>query len=189
MSDVEKQEGQKTVVAFITGLLIGGLLVWVFSSSPTEAPTVEKDDKTTTEETAGNNDDTSKEASKETETTTKSNTEPIVIKAPETNGTGALTVTNQKAGDSVAVTVGSYPTTKGWVAVHDHVNGVTGKVLGAARYDTEAGLLPTNIGLLRATVAQSEYKVVFHSDNGDKNFASKDDVELTTAASAVFKAE
>jgi hypothetical protein len=35
MSEAEKQEGQKTVVAFITGLLIGGLLVWVFSSSPT----------------------------------------------------------------------------------------------------------------------------------------------------------
>ena len=34
MSEAEKQESQKTVVAFITGLLIGGLLVWVFSATP-----------------------------------------------------------------------------------------------------------------------------------------------------------
>ncbi|HEU4677295.1 MAG TPA: hypothetical protein VFS75_01090, partial [Candidatus Paceibacterota bacterium] len=31
---VERDDSRKTVVAFITGLLIGGLLVWVFSSTP-----------------------------------------------------------------------------------------------------------------------------------------------------------
>ena len=34
----EKQEGQKTVVSFIVGLLIGGLLVWAFSGPSVDAP-------------------------------------------------------------------------------------------------------------------------------------------------------
>lgn len=34
-------EEQKSVVAFICGLLVGGLLVWIFSWSPDEEPEVE----------------------------------------------------------------------------------------------------------------------------------------------------
>ena len=43
MTDV-KQEGQKTIVSFIVGLLIGGLLVWAFSGPEVSAPNDKKDD-------------------------------------------------------------------------------------------------------------------------------------------------
>ena len=48
MSD-EKQEGQKTIVSFIVGLLIGGLLVWAFSGPEASAPKM-NDEKNKTEE-------------------------------------------------------------------------------------------------------------------------------------------
>ena len=38
MSEKEVNDSQKTVVAFIAGLLVGGLLVWVFSDTPAQAP-------------------------------------------------------------------------------------------------------------------------------------------------------
>ena len=39
MSEQETQESSKTVVSFTVGLIVGGLLVWVFSGSPEQAPT------------------------------------------------------------------------------------------------------------------------------------------------------
>ena len=56
MSEQEKQESQKTIVAFAAGLLIGGLLVWVFAGSP---KTEDMSDKTldSKESTQENTDD------------------------------------------------------------------------------------------------------------------------------------
>ena len=89
MTEQEKKENQKTVVAFAAGLLIGGLLVWVFGGSAktekvadqntdakekvTEVSTANTDTTKTTEETA-----TPKEEAKKVA--------PAVPAAPEHQG-------------------------------------------------------------------------------------------------------
>ena len=47
----QKEETQKTVVSFVVGLLIGGLLVWAFSGTESTAPTSFSDDKAEATET------------------------------------------------------------------------------------------------------------------------------------------
>jgi len=167
MSEAEKQEGQKTVVAFITGLLIGGLLVWVFSSTPTtQAPEVTEGDET--EEVADTNSDT-------TEATVTAPTEaskPVV-------GNGSLSVASQKAGETVALGATTYPAKEGWVVVRDYANGAAGKILGAARYNLDDGLLPTSVSLLRSTIAGNSYQVQFYTENGDKAFDTKSDTPVS----------
>ena len=157
MSEVEKQEGQKTVVAFITGLLIGGLLVWVFSSSPEVAPTDKGDETQTEESTSGIKGD---DATPRTDTTVKVNTE---IEKPEVTGEGKIVVSNQKAGASVSLSDVQFPTDNGWVVVRNYTDSVSGNVLGAARYSSEEGLMPKEVSLLRSTEKDSTYQVVFYS--------------------------
>ena len=43
----ETQDGQKTLVAFIVGLLIGGMLVWAFSGPTATAPVAEVENEAT----------------------------------------------------------------------------------------------------------------------------------------------
>ncbi len=179
MSEAEKQEGQKTVVAFITGLLIGGLLVWVFSSSPESQPTDSKDADTTTEESAESNDD--KVTAPEVSVNDEVKTESVNTKgSPEpVEGDGTITVSAQKAGESVSLGETKYPEKHGWVVVRDYANGASGNILGAARYNLDEGLLPTSVGLLRNTEAGKTYQVSFFADNGDKTFSKVDDAPVT----------
>jgi hypothetical protein len=177
MQEVEKQEGQKTVVAFITGLLIGGLLVWVFSSTPTtQAP--ESTESDTTEEinssTEGETEDTKEEPKAE-------------MSAPQ-SGAGDLGVQDQSAGNSVALGKIEFKGTTGWIVVRDYANGVPGKILGAARYNLEDGLVPTEVPLLRSTVKGSTYQVQFYSENGDRKFDTTTDKKIE-GGEAVFTAQ
>jgi hypothetical protein len=175
MSEAEKQESQKTVVAFITGLLIGGLLVWVFSATPegkkeavTESTDKEQVEKTNTEKTA----------------------EVAEVKAEKTaevTGKGSLTVRDQKAGDVVAVEKAEFPTKSGWVVVRDYMDGAPGNVLGAARYSADEGLVPTAVELIRVTTAGSSYLVMFYTNEGQAGFSSAEDKPIE-GASATFKA-
>lgn len=179
MSEVEKQESQKTVVAFITGLLIGGLLVWVFSSSP--------EDKMKT--------DTEKDTTKAEETTkVDGKTEEIKIgnvttTAPQgVTGEGSIGVTDQKAGASVALGALKYPATSGWVVVRDYKDNVPGNILGAARYDTVVGLIPTSVELMRNTISGNSYQVVYYTNGGVLDFKLGEDVVVNGPA-ATFKAQ
>ena len=52
MNTDSNQDYQKNVVAFVAGLLIGGLLVWVFSTPEETTPRMEDDAHATTTETA-----------------------------------------------------------------------------------------------------------------------------------------
>lgn len=174
MADLEQREGQKTVVAFIAGLLIGGLLVWVFGSAPeTDTTTPENTDGETsmnedmTDDTSDMEDDS--EASTSTNTTTP--TRPTV---PST-GEGSLEVVNQAAGNTVVLTSLELPTNSGWVVVRE---GTDGNVLGAARFDGDAGLIPDSVKLLRATVPGESYTVMFFTDNGDGEFDFRGDAEI-----------
>lgn len=177
MSEVEKQESQKTVVAFITGLLIGGLLVWVFSSSPEETKKEVVDDSTKSEET----------------TKIEGKTEEIKIgetsaTAPVVTGEGSIAVVDQKSGSSVALGALTYPATSGWVVVRDFKDNVPGNVLGAARYDTVAGLIPTSVELVRNTISGNSYQVVYYTNTGDLDFKLGEDV-VVNGPSASFKAQ
>jgi cytoskeletal protein RodZ len=177
MPDAEKQEGQKTVVAFITGLLIGGLLVWVFSSTPDEV-TPPENEEVTTEEKA--NTSTNTQSASVSTATTNTNT--------SSDGKGSLSVDDQPAGKTVILGKTSYPDENGWIVVRDYANGAVGNILGAARYSTTEGLTPTKVTLLRSTVAGKTYTVMFHSENGDKKFSSADDKPME-AGSTTFEAE
>lgn len=175
MSEAEKQEGQKTVVAFITGLLIGGLLVWVFSSTPENTTGETKDEGTTTEETTSDTTGTK-------ETTIEAKKDAQVV-----TGNGSLTVLDQKAGSSVTLGEVKYPATAGWIVVREFRDGMPANILGAARYNTETGLLPTSVPLQRATVTGGAYQAVFFTENGDNNFEIGVDV-VVTGGEATFKA-
>lgn len=182
MSEVEKQEGQKTVVAFITGLLIGGLLVWVFSSTPENQPADTMENDTTTEETTEMDDDTTKEAVISNVTVTES------TKVTSVSGNGTLSVTDQTAGGEISLGEIKYPNESGWIVIRDYANSTGGNVLGAARYNLDEGLTPTAVSLLRKTVSGSSYQAVFYNDNGDKKFSLNEDA-LVTGGEAVFKAK
>ena len=173
MSEVEKQESQKTVVAFITGLLIGGLLVWVFSSTPE----VKEDSE------VGNTDATEVATTNTTsETTTKTTTT-----SRETVGDGSITILDQEAGKVIVLGTIKLPTKNGWIVVRDYMDGVPGNILGAARYSTDEGLMPTSVELMRATTAGSSYQVVFYTNEGTSEFTLGEDT-LITGIATTFKA-
>lgn len=162
MSEQEKQEGQKTVVSFVSGLLIGGLLVWAFSGSPKEDKMAPTDEENTTSEVAdeNNSESTDEEASDEND----ENGSSMNI------GDGSLTVNDQPAGSTVTLDSATFPTPEGWVAVRMYNDGQMGSILGASRFSEEQGLVPTSIDLLAPTVAGREYAVVFFGEDGNRQF-------------------
>jgi len=164
MSDVEKQESQKTVVSFAAGLLVGGLLVWIFSDTNHEAPIeLEINEESaaevvTLEETA------------DTEVETE---EPVL-----TVGAGAIAVADQAAGSVIAIDGATFPTDDGWIAVRTYVEGQLGSILGAARYSKSQGLVPSEVELLVPTVAGNTYAVVFFTEDGDRVFNLATDTQI-----------
>ena len=174
MSEQEKQEGQKTVISFISGLLIGGLLVWAFSGSAEK-----KEMPAETTATAA----TSTSVSTSTETTT--NTPAETTSAPSTTttetmvtGKGDVKVADQAAGKNVVLESATFPVDEGWVAVRAYQNDQLGSILGAARFSKSQGLIPKEIPLLAATVAGHQYAVVFFSDDGNRQFNLDGDKQL-----------
>jgi len=181
MSEVEKQEGQKTVVAFITGLLIGGLLVWVFSSSPEDIPTDNDDTVQIGEETRDDNNNTE-------DTNTDSDDGEETVKPVVATGDGEINVADQNAGESVTLGDLEFPTNSGWVVVRDYNDGVAGNALGASRYNLNDGLIPTTVELLRSTTVGNTYQVVFFSENENTSFSMKDDT-LIDGVGETFEAK
>lgn len=181
MSEQQKEESQKTIVSFIVGLLIGGLLVWAFSGEKPEKPHDEK-------------------KADETSTTTETKSETMTISvdgddttAPEpektlTVGTAAVTVEKQTAGTVVTLSSATFPTPDGWVGVRDYSNDKMGSILGVARYSQSQGLIPTSITLQRPTKAGNEYAIVFYTENGDRVFSLVNDVQID-APLMTFSAE
>jgi hypothetical protein len=180
MSEQEKQEGQKTVVSFVSGLLIGGLLVWAFGGSPKEDKQVPEGEAEVSGEVT--------EVTGETATEEASTADEAKGGAEMVVGSGSLSVANQAAGSVVALTSATYPTEEGWIAVRVYTEGKMGSILGASRYSKEQGLIPTNVDLLAPTVAGREYAVVFFSEDGNRDFNLDGDVQLETGMTT-FKAE
>jgi hypothetical protein len=93
---------------------------------------------------------------------------------PSMVGTGeAVTVRDQAAGDSVAVTSVTLMQ-QGWVAIRDD----SGRVLGAALFNVGTWG-NVSVPLLRATSASSSYQVLLYADDGDKQFDLHKDILIT----------
>ncbi len=173
----EKQEGQKTVVSFIVGLLIGGLLVWAFSGPSAEAP--KKEEVKEAEKT----EEVKTEEAENTEVTAS-----VEEVAPTlTIGEGKVTVGEQNANNFVALASATYPVAEGWIGVRDYSEGRLGALLGVARFSQEQGLVPTGIPLQRATVSGREYAVVVYTESGDRQFNLAEDKQIDSIF-ATFKA-
>ncbi len=171
MSEELKQESQKTVVAFVAGLLIGGLLVWVFAGSGKTESNDQDSNKQdfeineSVEDQAGDNNVVDLTDKKETKTDLEV-------------GNASIKVSNQEAGNSVVIDAATFPVAEGWIAVRSYANGELGSILGAARFSKEQGLIPERIPLLAATTPGRSYAVVFFSDDGDREFNLAGDVQL-----------
>jgi hypothetical protein len=175
MTDVQKEEGKKTIVSFVVGLLIGGVLVWAFTGGDrAEAPTVVE------------RPDTEAPANTETEDEDENNGEVLgaqtTPQAPATlpMGDGAVVVNDQSASSRIALESASFPISEGWIGVRDYANGNLGGILGVVRFSESQGLVPNTIILQRPTRAGQTYAVVIFTEDGDRQFNSATDVQLPT---------
>lgn len=178
----EKQEGQKTVVSFIVGLLIGGLLVWAFSGPSVDAPEDKKDaDK---EEAKDKNDDGDEKATNTAEVKTEENkannveTKTGTVSNTLQVGDGKVVVNDQPVSTKIKLDSATYPVKEGWIGVRDYQDGKLGGILGVVRFSEEQGLVPTDIILQRPTVAGKEYAVVIYEENGDRKFNVAEDKQI-----------
>lgn len=182
MSDTQKEEGQKTIVSFVVGLLIGGLLVWAFSGNNTEAPEKDKKDAEDAPITIEIKDDnTTNNIEVKTETATPE------IKTMNV-GEGKVVVVDQKASTSVVLNEVTYPSSEGWIGVRSYQNESLGYILGVMRYSQEQSLVPETVELQTPTIAGRSYAIVFFSENGDRAFNLANDVQVDKIF-ATFKAE
>ena len=176
----EKQESQKTLVAFVAGLLIGGLLVWVFGGTPenTNNDANETDAETSEVETTNNRNNDGETNNNVTENNTSETETPA--RPQMQTGEGSVDVADQPAGMVVKLDSATFPSSEGWVGIRSFPNGQIGSILGAARYSEEQGLIPTEVELLAPTVAGRTYAVTFFSEDGDRKFNPAYDVQMDT---------
>jgi len=159
MADVETQDSQKTLVAFVVGLLIGGMLVWAFGGpSDTEKKMEKKMDEVTASTTTDMNEDDSA---------------PKAIKT----GDADIKIADQAAGNTVKIDAATYPVEEGWIAVRDYQDDKEGYVLGAVRFSKRDGLNPMDIELVRPTVAGKKYAISLYKEDGDTDWGNDERIE------------
>jgi hypothetical protein len=174
MADTTTQpEDKKTVIAFIVGLLIGGLLVWAFSGPAADAPGKAKseDKGPATEESADT--DADKEAASETATETPAAPAPTLEV-----GDGSVSLGDVSAGTSVSLSNVTYPVGEGWIGVRSYQDGRLGSILGVVRFSKEQGLVPPAIVLQTPMRAGAQYAVVMFTEDGDRAFNLATDKQI-----------
>ena len=159
MADVETKDSQKTLVAFVVGLLIGGMLVWAFSG-PSDAS--KKEDKKMDE----------KNASSTVEKTTKNDGVKTL-----SVGDADVVIKDQAAAMTVAIDSATYPVEEGWVSIRDYQDEKEGYVLGAVRFSKADGLNPMEIELTRPTVAGQKYAISLYKEGGDNDWGGDEKLE------------
>lgn len=180
------EENKKTIVAFIAGLLIGGLLVFIFSMPQDTANRTENnnDNDDNGEMTDDNDTDSELDDVDAPNDTTATSVPSVTLNV----GTGAIEVDDQAAGDAVQLKSVTFPADAGWIGVRDYNNGQMSGLLGVARWNKDEGLSPVVVPLVRATEAGKTYAVVFYSDNGDKEFNLATDAQIDSELTT-FEAE
>lgn len=171
----EKQDGQKTLVAFVVGLLIGGMLVWAFSGPSTDNPEKATSDTETEEgmemEDMDENEGDMEDVDEENE----------VEIAPELQvGDGEVVVPDQAASRSIELESATYPVSEGWIGVREFNNEQLGFILGVVRFSESQGLIPSEITLQRSTTPGNQYAVVIFTEDGDFDFSLAGDVQIDT---------
>ena len=178
----QNEEGKKTIVSFVVGLLIGGLLVWSFGGSSTS--TVEQNDinNTDDEATLDANSDETAEGTNETQTEANDSDNAVETTTTEVatlpTGDGAVDIADTAAGSRIPMASATFPVAEGWVGIRDYNNGQLGPILGVVRFSEEQGLVPTEIILQRPTVRGNEYAVVFYTEDGDLSFNVATDLQI-----------
>lgn len=167
----QQQDSSKTLVSFVVGLLIGGMLVWAFSGPSADAPQTVVVDETAEE----SEEQTAAEGGEEM-------SEPQEAETPTTPtlevGDGNVEVQNQAAGMSVTLDRATYPIEEGWIGVRDYDNGQLSFIKGVVRFSAAAGLVPQEIVLQVPTQPGEEYAVVMFSEDGDNTFNPAGDVQV-----------
>ena len=159
MTKITENRNLKIVGAFLIGVIVGGLFVWMWIATQKEL--LNKENKT-----IGN-------VSEQNTTTKKPISEDKTpIKNLETSETqlrnDAIVVQNQKAGSSVVVDKAVFEE-DGWIVIHEGTASHIGNALGAARFD-KGEYNNIVVELLRATKEGMVYRAVLYRDNGDKKF-------------------
>ena len=167
-----QQDGSKTLVSFVVGLLIGGMLVWAFSG-PSDY-TDHNDEMM--DETAEVSEEMEETEASNNESNETPDTTPEVATLP--TGDGSVEANDQPAGMSVELEQATYPIDEGWIGVRDLNNGQLSFIKGVVRFSAAAGLVPQNIALQYPTQPGQEYAVVMFSDNGDNVFNPAGDVQI-----------
>lgn len=172
-AEEKQQDGQKTLVAFIVGLLIGGMLVWAFSGPDAAAPTT---DEEVTEETSSEKSSTE---STDNEATASDKGGASEVSTPVLQvGEGSVVIDDQKAGSAIALQSVTYPVSEGWIGVREYNNDQLGFILGVVRFSESQGLVPKDIVLQRSTTAGNKYAVVIYTEDGDRMFNLANDVQI-----------
>jgi hypothetical protein len=174
MAAEEQQDGQKTLVAFIVGLLIGGMLVWAFGGGEATAPDTTNNDDKNSAEVGDVSVEKADDTSVVSEVATENKTPALQV------GEGAVVVADQKASATVALASATYPVSEGWIGVREYNNDQLGYILGVVRFSESQGLVPNEIVLQRPTTAGNRYAVVIYTENGDFDFSLADDVQIDT---------
>lgn len=173
--NISQQNDKKTVVAFIVGLLIGGLLVWAFSGPSASAP-AKSEKKDAAKEMTNKDGDEEKDDAEAADEEVKKDAAPVVATLPV--GDGKVTVSKKTAGSLVELSNVTYPVGEGWVGVRDYADGRLGMLLGVARFSKEQGLVPEAVILQRPTKAGNDYAVVMYNESGDRAFNLAEDTQI-----------
>ena len=172
------EESKKTVISFIAGLLVGGLLVFIFSEPAANNPTPNAtNDSENSQVSATEEVDEMEDVDNETVVASSGTVNTIV--PSQVISDGVIVVANQDAGEVVELDSVEFPADAGWIGVRDYENGQMTGLLGVSRFNLSEGLTPDSVRLLRATVAGKTYAVIFYADNGDKTFSLANDAQLT----------
>ncbi len=175
MAEEKQQDGQKTLVAFVVGLLIGGMLVWAFSGPSVTAPEEAMDD------TTGEEVDSSQTDSADTSENDDSTEAEELVKVPALEvGDGKIVVNDQPASQSITLDSATYPINEGWIGVREYDNENLGFILGVVRFSESSNLVPTEIILQRPTIAGRSYAITIFTEDGDNVFSTATDVQIST---------
>lgn len=157
-------ESKKTLVAFVVGLLIGGMLVWAFSG-----PSDKMNDEAMEDEKTASSTMESADMTEETEDAT-----PTLKVAEE----GVIVINDQPAASTVQIDSATYPVGEGWIGVRQYNDDNLGYILGVVRFSESQGLVPKEIILQTPTKAGSKYAVVVFREDGDFDFSLAGDVQI-----------